>query len=461
MNHARLSDSGGSPAPVKGHFWERLKTFGLRDTNVVIISVILANLFRAISSVVLTRLLMPEAFGVAGLIGSIWFTINMLSDLGFQGFVVRHPDGDNPRFLDTVWTIAVLRSVVLTIAMVVAAPAIAGLFGKHELAPIFIVSAFAFLIDGAASLTLITALRNRMILRLSLLELGVLGLQILLSFVLAYLWRNYWAMLVSIMVSNMVKTLLSYLVFPNSVRKPAFDKRYVGDLLHFARYVTGSSIITLLLLQTDKLVLARMMSLDHFGFYILAGSLAGAPHAFTSAYSSRVLLPYYSQAWRDGSKNLRALYYAKRRIPSLIHIFATGGLIGCAPLVVAVLYDPRYATAALYLQILLVSVLFALASNSAGEALTAAGRFEVPFQSNVAKLVWFGIAGPVGYVFGGVVGLVVAVGLMEVPATIFKWFHLHRLGLLDLRQELIFLSVSIPGYALGFAADRLISPLLN
>lgn len=447
-------------APPQASPARRLRQLALLDTNVVVISVVLANLLRAFSSVVLTRLLVPEVFGIAGVIASIVFAFSMVSDLGFQAFVVRHPDGDKPRFLDTIWTMAVLRSVVLTCAVFLLAPTIAGLFGKPELTSVIAVSAFFFVIEGAASLTLLTALRHRKVLKLSLIEIAVLVVQILLSFILAYLWRSYWAILVSMLAGSAFKTLLSYVLFPNSLRKPAVDRLYVRELWGFARFVTGSSIITLLLLQGDKFALGRLMSLDDFGFYILAGNLAAAPLAFTTAYASRVLFPTYSQAWRDGEENLRALFYAKRRLPSLFYCFAAGGLIGCSPLVIAVLYDPRYAASAIYLQILAIAPLFALASYSGNETLTATGHIKATFQANLAKLAWFCIAGPAGYALGGVLGLVLAVGLMEIPPVILKWTQMHRLKLLDLSQELLFLAAGGAGIVIGAVGDQLIRPLL-
>lgn len=451
-----LAEASVPPTPS---IIRRLHGLALRDTNVVVISVVLANFLRAFSSVVLTRLLAPEVFGISGVIASIVFAFGMVSDLGFQAFVVRHPDGDKPRFLDTIWTMAVLRSVILTVTAFACAPALAALFGKNELAPLIETAAFIFVIEGTASLTLLTALRHRMVLRLSLLELAVLVGQILLSFVLAYFWRSYWAILISMLAGSGIKNLLSYVLFPNSVRKLAFDRQYIRELWGFARFVTGSSIITLLLLQSDKFALGRLMSLDHFGFYILAGNLAAAPLAFTTAYASRVLFPAYSQAWRDGEDDLRSLFYAKRRLPSLLYCFAAGGLIGCAPLVITALYDPRYATAAIYLQILAIAPLFALASYAGNETLTATGHIKATFQANLAKLAWFCVAGPVGYALGGVLGLVLAVGLMEIPPVILKWTQMHRLQLLDLRQELTFLGAGGVGIVIGAMTDRLIQPL--
>lgn len=441
--------------------WQRLKALAVRDTNVVVAAVVLNNLLRAISSIILTRLLVPEVFGIAGVIASIQFTVALASDLGFQAFVVRHADGEKPRFLDTVWTISLIRALLLTLLLAVLAEPLSAVFDKPELAPIVAVAGLTFVIEGLASVSLLSAVRNRMVLRLSVLELIVLVAQIAATVVLAYLWRSYWAILVGLLSSGMLKTVLSYTMFANARRRIAWEPAYARDLWAFARFVTGSSLIYLVLAQCDKLVLARVMPLDEFGFYILAGNLATAPLAFAGAYASRVLYPFYAELWRQQSATLRQQFYAKRRLASMFYALATGGIIGSAPLIIGILYDDRYAGAALYLQILAITPLLALASNSANETLTATGRISVTFQASAIKLVWLIVAGTSGYVWGGPFGLVLAVGLMEIPALLLKWAQMHRAGLLDARQELLFLAIGGAGVLCGFLMDAAAAPLLN
>ncbi|WP_126172157.1 oligosaccharide flippase family protein [Altericroceibacterium xinjiangense] len=447
---------GVLPLNQREPLFRRLRHLALRDTNVIVIAVILNNLLRAVSSVILTRLLVPEVFGIAGVIASVQFTVALASDLGFQAFVVRHEDGDKPRFLDTVWTISLVRSSLLALVLAVLASPLADLLGKPDLAPLIAISGLTFVIEGLASLTLLTALRKRMILRLSVLELIVLIVQIAASVLLAFLWGNYWAILVAMLVSSALKTVLSYAMFADSVRTFALDRVYLRDLWSFARYVTGSSIIFLLVSQCDKLVLAKVMPLEHFGFYILAGNLASAPLAFATAYASRVLFPIYSQLWREDHQDLRTEFYARRRIPSLLYSFAAGGIIGSAHLVIGILYDDRYAEAALYLQILGIAPLFALASNAANETLTATGRISATFQASIAKLAWLAAAGTAGYLLYGQFGLVLAVGLMEVPALGLKWIRMHHASLLDMRQEVLFVMAGFLGILCGLGGDWLI-----
>lgn len=435
--------------PRTGALLRRGLELARRDTNVVVASVVITNLLRALSSVILTRLLVPEVFGIAGIIASVSFTMALMSDLGFQAFVVRHRDGDSRRFLDTIWTIALARSLLLTSLLAGLSLPIASLIGKPELAPLIAMSSLTFLLEGLASLTLFTALRHQMILRLSLLEIAVMLTQITVAAVLAYFWRSYWAILAALLVSTGFRSLLSYLVFPDSFRRIAWDRGYARELWEFARFVTGSSVITMILMQCDKLILGGIMPLEQFGLYVLAGNLATAPLAFTSAYSSRVLYPRYAQLWREGNGDLRRRFYAMRRLPSLFYTFAAGGLIGSAPLVIAALYDHRYSGAAIYLQLLAISALFSLASNAANEALTATGHIQATFQASVVKLIWLAVGIPAGWHFLGPLGVVGAVGLMELAAVLFKWLQMHRAALLDLRQECVFLAAGGAGAMVG------------
>ncbi|HUD31038.1 MAG TPA: oligosaccharide flippase family protein [Novosphingobium sp.] len=451
--------SSSPPPPRPGPF-ARLRGTVLRDTNVVVASVVLNNLMRAVSSMILTRLLVPEVFGISGVIASLQFTVALASDLGFQAFVVRQKDGERRQFLDTVWTVSFLRSLLLAAVLAILALPVSHALGRPELAPLIAASGLVFAVEGTASISLLSALRRGQILRLSTLEIVTLAVQIAASAVLAWAWGNYWAILGGMLVGAALKSLLSYTMFGQGPHRPTLERKTLRELWSFARYVTGSSIIYLLVTQCDKLVLAKVLPLDHFGFYVLAGNLASAPLGFAANYASRVLYPAYARLWNEGAADIRAQFYARRRVPSLLYALATGGIIGSAPLIIGVLYDPRYADAALYLQILCISSLLALPSNAANESLTATGRVRATLEASIAKLVWLASAGTAGYLAWGQLGLVLAVGLMEGSGMGFKWLRMRQAGLLDLREEGLFLAAGAVGTGIGFGADALLAPFL-
>ena len=431
-----------------------------RDTSIVLGAVLALNLLRVVSSMVLTRLLAPDIFGAVGMIWSVMFVLAMVSDLGFQAFVVRHRDADERGFLDAIWTIRLIRAAVLTLVLAVLADPVSRALDKPVLAMLVAVSSLQFLIEGFSSLSLITALRDRQLLRLSLLELAVAMLQLTASIVLAVLWRDAWAIVVAMLLSGVGKVWLSYAVFPGTRRQWRIDRRRAGELWAFARFVTGSSIISMLLLQADKVVLTRLLSLDAFGLYVLAGNLAIAPMAFTSAYASRVLYPLYVQTWHDRPEALRSVFYAARRRASLLYMAGAGGLIGGAPALVAILYDDRYAGAAHYLTLLAIAPMLALGSAAANEALTASGHVRATFHASLVRLGWLGVTAPSGFLLFGPIGLIAAVGTVEIAPLVYGWSVLYRIGVFDPKEELILLGAAGIGVATGGIASGLLLPLL-
>src|SRR3978361_1231173 len=68
---------------------------------------------RVVSSLVLTRLLLPSYFGEMTLVMTLVVGINLLSDIGLGPSVIQSPRGDEPLFLNTALTLQVLRGVVL------------------------------------------------------------------------------------------------------------------------------------------------------------------------------------------------------------------------------------------------------------------------------------------------------------------------------------------------------------
>ena len=66
---------------------------------------------RMVNSVVLTRLFTPEYFGLMTLLTTVLVGLNLFSHIGLGDSVIQSPGGDEPIFLNTAWTLQVIRGV--------------------------------------------------------------------------------------------------------------------------------------------------------------------------------------------------------------------------------------------------------------------------------------------------------------------------------------------------------------
>ena len=429
---------------------QRLVGLWRTRTGVVVLTSLGSLVVRTISSVILTRLLTPQDFGIVGIIGAVFFVLGMITDLGFTSFVVPHQRGDERHFRNVIWTIHAGRGLALALLAAAASPLVAWALGKPLLALPLAVSSTTFFLNGIASLSLITALRHHGARKLSVLDLILQVFQTVACLILALWWRNAWAMIAGMVLQSALRVVFSYTWFPDSKQAPERDRAISREFLNFSKLILATSATTLVILQADKLVLARLFTLSQFGLYALALSLASAPMAIGDSYITRVVFPVYAEIWRSAPAAIADVYYRVRRAASLLFALFCGGLIGGAHLLVAILYDPRYAGAATWLSLLMISVALRLPNVAAGQLMTAMGNIKPMFRLNLVRLIWLGTAMPLGYLQFGPTGIVGAVGLLEVPSMFYSWIILRRARVLDLRQELLFIAAVAVGAAVAY-----------
>jgi lipopolysaccharide exporter len=434
-----------------------LKDFLLRNTSVVLISNVGTLLLRLVSTLVLTRLLDASAFGIVGVMTSVAQIITLISNVGMFAFVVRSGQIDDKQFLDEVWSFKLVRGFAQTAVIAVLALPLSHILGKPELAAPIAVGGLLLLGDAASSMAFATAAHQGRIQRLAVMDLVPLAAQIAVSILLAIWLRSVWAILLALLASAALKMILSYTLFPETARHWQWSRARVRDIWAFGKSITGSSLIQLALSQVDKLIFARLFTLPQFGLYMLSVSLAEMPSAFTGNYTSRILFPIFSRARHLEPADVKATYYDAGRNLRLLYMFAAGGFIATANLIIMLLYDPRYAGAALYLQILAIGALFKLPSAVAGEFLIAIGETNHYLRSNIARIVTLFVAGIGGYMAYGPLGLVMALVTAEGVALLYCWWALNTVKVFDLQKELLLFAPAVVGYGVGFAVNSLSS----
>jgi len=143
------------------------------------------------------------------------------------------------------------------------------------------------------------------------------------------------------------------------------------------------------------------------------------------------------------------------RRTAALYALGVGCLIGGAPLLVTILYDSRYRDAGLYLSLLTISAALRLPTFAAAEMMTAIGQIKVTLYLNALRIAWLFIAGPIAYWSYGTIGVIVIVGLLELPALIGSWFWLQKARILNMRHELSYLGMLGAGAGVGLTVSRI------
>jgi O-antigen/teichoic acid export membrane protein len=317
------------------------------------------------------------------------------------------------------------------------------------------VTGINFLLDGSTSLAPFTAVRQERLFMLSLLDVLSAVSQTAAGIVLAILLHSYWAIILAGLLGASIKSLLSYTLFPGAGRRFVLDRQEAGEMWRFGRTIASANTIQVLLSNVDKIVLSRIFPLSLFGLYSLAANLSGVASGFTTLYPHRILLPAFARAHREDPGSMAHAYYHTRRTLTLLYMIAMGGFISMAPAVINLLYDPRYQAAATYLQLLTLAPAMAMNIYAAREVLIVVGRVRSLLYGNFVRLAWLLVVGTGAFLAFGPIGLVGAVGCIEVPVQVYCWHELRRAGLLRAGQEALIMGALLLGVLLGQVGNGL------
>ena len=125
---------------------------------------------RLISNLILTRLLLPEAFGLVAAVNTLYFALVMFSDLGVWQSVVKSERGTQAGFLGTAWSVQLLRGALLcaVVLMIAAGFHLASgsgyfqdgtVYADPRLPPMIAVFGLCALLQGLESMNLAIAQR--------------------------------------------------------------------------------------------------------------------------------------------------------------------------------------------------------------------------------------------------------------------------------------------------------------
>jgi lipopolysaccharide exporter len=401
------------------------------------------GLIKVCSSLILTRILRPEAYGIITILMSILFVIEMIGDLGLNLFVIRDPNGEEPRYLNTAWTMRLCRAVLNSLIVFFGAPLIASLYQTPQLAPPLRVLSLIFTIAGFASMSFPIAIRRKRARIIVYSELAATFTTTLFSIAYCYYSRDYWGLVYGVLLNNLMLTIMSYQFFKEFRPRLHFDRTAAREVLRFTKFSMPSSLLTLALSQFDKIVFIRLFDLRLLGVYGLAGNMSAPVEGLIAKISQLVLYPRCAHDYRANPETFSHKYYTQntRLLFSILILPAVAG--GAAHVIVSALYPSRYAEAeTVFRAFMLRAALLSLACPSE-DLLIAAGELQVTLVGNVLRAIWTVVGSLIGYYCFGFIGFIYGMALSGLLPLIYCYWLQNRKGFLILKYEL---------YKIGFLA---------
>ncbi len=421
-----------------------------------------AQLIRLASNLILTRLLFPEAFGLMALTMVFLQGLQMFSDVGVSPAIQQSRRGDDPDFLDTAWTIQVVRGFGLWLAACALAWPVAQLYDEPQLRLLLPAMALTLIVQGFNPTKMETANRHLMLGRVTLLDIATQVIGTLAAVLLAYWLRSVWALVLSGLLSMGVQLWLNTLFLPGRRNRLRWERPAVQELVSFGKWIFLSTLVGFMFHQGDKVLLGRFLPIDAFGVYNIGYFLAAFPMMLGLVVTRKVLIPIYREAPPGADPANFAKLRRMRVLVSSGLLLLQAGFAASGVWLVELLYDPRYALAGPVAVVIAIAQIPQIVVLTYDQAAVAAGDSRSYFllQATRACLMVTGIL--LGLQVGGLLGALVGQGIAMLAVYPVVVRLARRMRAWDPLHDLVFAglgaAIALGAWALNAEAIRQLMP---
>jgi O-antigen/teichoic acid export membrane protein len=429
----------------------------------VLVGYFMSQLVRLGSNLVLTRLLVPEMFGVMSIVYVINICMSLCTEMGLKQNIIRHARGAEPEYFNTAWTMQIFRGFLIWLLVASVGCWLKwsgditnedGVYAYPQLPLILWIAGANPVISGFGSSKAWLAQRDLQLTRLTLIDMfsQVVGIAAMIAW--AYYERSIWGLVYGNMLGNFLTVSCSHLLLKGQGNKFYFDPSIALEFFHFGKWLFASSLITFFALHGDRMILGKFLTAEVLSIYTVAYFLMDTVNSILGKISDGVLFPLLSSTWRDNPKALKASYYKIRLLQDSLVLLVAGFLYSVAPLVIDILYDERYKDAGWILRVLSISLIgsnYALGSR----LLTIIGK---PFVRTVivaarGAILWVTV--PLAFNSYGLHGAVYAIAANVSIEVIILMVALYKYKLLNFFREFMLIPVVVVGYGMGEAFKEL------
>ena len=421
----------------------------------------LSQVIRLGSNLLLTRLLAPDLYGVMAIGYMVMVGVGMFSDIGLGPSIVRSTRGDEPRFLNVCWVVQFLRGGIITIVGLCVALGLhlfanappsgsaASVYGDPRLPGVVAGLSVIGLITGLESTKVWIARRRMALGLLTKIELASGIATTAVTILWAYWSHSIWAFVFGGLIGTAVRTTLTHWVLPGPANRPEWESKAFDEIFAFGKWAFVSSMLTFLLASGDRILLGGVLDPKTMGFYAIAFILINSLQAAIGKVESYAVLPALAEVIRDRPADLMKTIYRVRLPIDVICLVSAGALFILGDLVVKLLYDSRYEPAGWMMSILALT-LVTTRLDMFDQCVLALGRTKLLSGMNTVRLVTIYCLVPMGYWLYGLEGAIWGVAGSALVNAVAVLNFQGRLGLLDVKRELLALPLFGAGLLFGW-----------
>ncbi len=278
-----------------------------------------AKLTTPISSILLARLLTPEAFGVVTTLTMIISFAEIFTDAGFQKYLIQHEFKDEQDRDESTnvafWSNFVMSLVIWGIISFFSAQ-LAALVGNPGLGHVLIIACVSIPLAAFSSIQIALYKRDLEFKVLARVRIISTIIPLFVTVPLAFFLRSYWALVIGTITVNIVNAfLLTFFSKWKPRRFYSFNK--LKEMFSFTVWSMIEAVTIWLTGYVDVFIIATKLSQYYLGLYKTSSTLVGQIMGLITAILTPILFSALSRL-QDNEKEFRRMFFTFQKIVALL-----------------------------------------------------------------------------------------------------------------------------------------------
>ncbi len=415
---------------VKSGFW----VFFLRIIN---------QGFSLLRLIILARILSPNDFGLMGIALLTMSILETFTQTGFQAALIQKKE-EIKSYLDSAWTVLILRGFVLFVILYFIAPYAAVFFNTPEAKPIIRVIGFSILFQAVTNIG-ITYFKKELEFNKEFIYqfTGTLA-DFIVAISAVLILRNVWALVLGLLAGNITRCFVSYLIHPYRPRL-FFALEKVKELFGFGKWILGSSVLIFLITHGDDILVGKLLGTTALGFYQLAYRISNMPATEITHVISQVTFPAYSKL-QDNIPKLREAYLKVLQLTAFLSFPIAGLIFVLAPDFTRIFLGEKWIPMVPAMQVLTLYGAIRAIGATTGPLFQGVGRPSICVKLAVIQLLMmiviiYPLTNKFG-IFGTAIAIVIPNLITQIIAGIKVW-DIIKCNAYKLVKPLVFPFISI------------------
>ena len=283
------------------------------------ITEIASKLLTPIVSMILARILTPDAFGIVATLTMIISFAEIFTDAGFQKYLVQHQFFDDKDFHESTnvafWS-NFLFSLLIWGIIAIFSDSLAVLVGSPGLGGVLVIACISIPLAAFSSIQMAIYRRDFDFKTLFKVRLVGILIPLVITVPLAFIFKSYWALVIGTIAVNIANSVLLTLY---SKWKPRFfySFRKLKDMLSFTVWSLIEAISIWLTSYVDIFIVGTMLSKYYLGLYQTSSALVGQIMGLITVVTTPILFSALSRL-QDDENEFQYMFFRFQKIISIL-----------------------------------------------------------------------------------------------------------------------------------------------